>query len=132
MEESKRIKVIHMVTVASSMNLMKGQLKYLVDSGFDVTVVTSFGDNIKEIIKKEHIDVKVINMERSISPLKDLISLIKLVGYFSKVKPDICNAGTPKAGLLGMIAAKITRVPFKVYTNRGVHFEIETGIKKRI
>src|SRR5699024_7529411 len=115
--------IIHMVTSSSSMNLMRGQLKYLVDSGYDVRVVTSEGANIKSTIERENIKVKVINMERTISPIKDLISLIKIILYFIKVKPDVCNAGTPKAGLLGMIAAKITGVKFKVYTNRGTPFE---------
>src|SRR5690625_1420046 len=87
MNENKK-KVIHMVTSASSMNLMKGQLRYLVESGFDVTVVTSFGTNIQETIDRECIKVKVINMERTISPIKDFFALLKIVFYFLKVKPD--------------------------------------------
>lgn len=121
-----------MVTSSGSVNLMKGQLNYLVKAGYDVTVVTSPGAGLYEAIRRENVKLKEIKMERTIHPLKDFFALIKIIFFFLKVKPDICNAGTPKAGLLGMIAAKITRVPFKVYTVRGMPLESTRGIKRRI
>lgn len=132
MSEDKKMKIVHMITSASSMNLMKGQLNYLVELGHDVTVVTSSGKGLYEAARRENVKVKEINMERTINPIKDLISLIKLIYFFVIIKPDVCNAGTPKAGLLGMLAAKLTNVPFKVYTNRGTPFEGSNGMKKRI
>jgi len=130
--DDKKLKVVHMITTAGSMNLMKGQLNYLVKSGHDVTVVTSPGKGLYEAARRENVKIKEINMARTINPIKDLISLIKIIYFFLIVKPDVCNAGTPKAGLLGMIAAKLTNVPFRVYTNRGTPFEGSQGIKKRI
>lgn len=121
-----------MITSASSMSLMKGQLNYLVNAGYDVTVITSPGKNLYKAAQRENVKVKEIKMERTISPFKDLIALIKIIFYFIKIKPDICNAGTPKAGLLGMIAARLTKVPLKIYTNRGTPFEGSQGLKKRI
>lgn len=125
-------RVIHMVTSPNSVSLMTGQLAYLNKSGFDVTVIASPGRELDQVGKKEKVNTKAIEMKREISPLKDIISLIKIILYFLKVKPDICNAGTPKAGLLGMIAAWLTRVPFRVYTIRGLRFEGVSGYKKWI
>src|SRR5699024_4466135 len=121
-----------MVTSANSVGLMKGQLSYLIKSGFNVTVITSPGSSLYEAKTKEKINVKAIEMERTISPLKDFIALIKIIIYFLRVRPDICNSGTPKAGLLGMIAAWISRVPVKVYTVRGLPLEGASGFKKKI
>ncbi len=132
MNSNKKVKVVHMITSANSIGLMKGQLNYLVNAGYDVTVISSSGAGLQEVEKKENVKVKAIDMERTISPIKDLLALIKIILFLFKIKPDICNAGTPKAGLLGMIAAKLTRVPFKVYTNRGIPFEGSKGIKRKI
>ena len=130
--EKNRYKVIHMVTAPQSVGLMNGQLSYLKNAGYDVTVIASPGERLIQAGKNEGVNVKAIKMERTISPLKDLSSLIKIISYFLKVKPHVCNAGTPKAGLLGMLAAWITRVPFRVYTMRGLPFEGETGLKRKI
>jgi ATP-binding cassette subfamily B protein len=42
--------------------------------------------------------------------MKDFIALIKLYRFIKKEKPDIVHTHTPKAGLLGMIAAKLANV----------------------
>ncbi|MFA1822246.1 glycosyltransferase family 4 protein [Virgibacillus oceani] len=128
----KKTKVVHMVTASTSVGLMKGQLSYLVNLGFDVTIISSSGKELEGVRVKENVNIKAINMERSISILRDLVSLIKIIFYFLKLKPSICNAGTPKAGLLGMLGAWLTRVPFKVYTIRGLPFETASGLQKRI
>lgn len=132
METKKKPKVVHMVTIANSVGLMRGQLSYLNKSGFDVTVIASPGEKLEKAKVEEDVNIKGINMERTISPFKDIISLIKIIIYFLKIKPDICNSGTPKAGLLGMLAAWFTRVPIKVYTIRGLPFEGFKGLKRRI
>jgi glycosyltransferase involved in cell wall biosynthesis len=46
--------------------------------------------------------------------------LIKLVRLFRKIRPDIVHTHTPKAGLLGMWAAWLTRVPVRLHTIAGL------------
>lgn len=130
--KSNKIKVVHMVTIANSTGLMKGQLSYLNEAGYEMTVISSPGDSLDKLKETEKVKVKSIKMERGISLFKDIISLIRIILYFIKIKPSVCNAGTPKAGLLGMIAAKITGVPFRVYTIRGLPYEVESGVKRRV
>jgi len=125
-------KIIHMVTVSNSIGLMKGQLNYLKKQGYEVIVVSSPGERLENIFNDEGVRGKSIPMSRTISPFNDLISLLRIITFFIQEKPDIVNAGTPKAGLLGMIAAWLIRTPFKVYTNRGLPFERSRGIKRKI
>src|SRR5207253_1416376 len=42
------------------------------------------------------------------------------------------NVGTPKAGLLGGIAARIAGVPNRIYTLHGLRLETATGLLRRI
>jgi glycosyltransferase involved in cell wall biosynthesis len=69
-------------------------------------------------------------MERVPSPLKDIRSLFKLIFLIHTLKPQIVHSHTPKAGLLGMLAAYICRVPVRLHTVAGIPWMESTGIKK--
>lgn len=132
MNKDRQLRVVHMVTSAQSIGLMKGQLGYLKEKGYLVTVIASPGKRLDTLKEDEGVIGKAVKMERTISPFCDLVALLRVVQFFLELKPHICNAGTPKAGLIGMIAAWITKVPFKVYTIRGLPFEGSNGIKRKI
>ncbi|WP_416145113.1 glycosyltransferase family 4 protein [Planococcus koreensis] len=125
-------KVIHAVTVAQTLKLMKGQLAYLEDKGYETKALSSKGDYIKDYEQAEGVKVLNVEMEREISLLKDLSSLIACVKLFYKEKPDIVNAGTPKAALIAMLAAFITGVPIRIYNVLGLRLETTTGLKRLI
>ncbi|BDG45216.1 glycosyltransferase family 4 protein [Saccharococcus caldoxylosilyticus] len=125
------IKVVHVVTVSKSVKLMEGQLEYLQQQGFNVTVISSPGPELEEVSKKK-INVKPIKIEREIKLISDIFSLINLIVYFRKNKPHLTNVSTPKAGLLGGLAAFISGVPCRIYTMRGLRFETTSGIKRII
>lgn len=111
---------------------MKGQLDFFGEKGFNCIVVTSNGNNIRTFASEENCEMKIINMDREISLFKDIVSLVKIISFFIKEKPQIVNAGTPKAGLLMMIAAFVTRVPVRIYTLRGLRLETAKGLKKKV
>jgi glycosyltransferase involved in cell wall biosynthesis len=73
-----------------------------------------------------------VPIEREISPLRDLVSLWRLWRIMRVLRPTITNVGTPKAGLLGGLAAWLNRVPCRFYTLRGLRFETTTGLKRRL
>lgn len=127
-----RIRVLHAVTVSKSLKLMKGQLSYLKNLGYEVSVVSSPGKEIDTFAEMEKVNIKQIKMAREISPLSDIISLIKVIRYLLKYRPHIVNTGTPKAGLLLSVAAWLTRVPIRVYTVRGLRLETASGYKRKI
>lgn len=122
-------KIFQLVTVSKSIPLMKGQIEYLRDKGLDVHVVSSEGP---EQNRYSSDITHVVNMEREISLKNDLKSLINMIRLFKKEKPHIVNSGTPKAGLIGTLAAFITRRPVRIYTVRGLRLETVTGLKYKI
>jgi glycosyltransferase involved in cell wall biosynthesis len=63
--------------------------------------------------------VAVPCLVRRISPLSDIIALYDLVRIILKEKPDIVHTHTSKAGILGRLAAKISKVTRIVHTPHG-------------
>ena len=55
-----------------------------------------------------------------------------MIKLFRKERPYIVNSGTPKAGLIGTLAAFITLRPVRIYTVRGLRLETVTGLKYKI
>lgn len=104
----------------------------MVNEGFDAVAVSSSGEDLEEVRRREGVKTIAVEMERSISPLKDLRSLFKLIGVFKKEKPQIVHSITPKAGLLSMLAGWICGVPFRIHTFTGLVFPTSKGLKRWI
>jgi glycosyltransferase involved in cell wall biosynthesis len=73
-----------------------------------------------------------VPIDRGISPWRDLVALGRLWRLVRRLRPDICHVGTPKAGLLGGIAAFLARVPCRIYTLYGLRFETAHGWRRRL
>ncbi|MBX3466776.1 MAG: sugar transferase [Planctomycetes bacterium] len=121
--------VTHPVTART---LLRGQLAWLRGRGHDVAVVSGPGAALDDLAARERVATVGVPMEREIRPLADLVSLARLVGALRALRPDVVNASTPKAGLLGMIAAAVTRVPARVYLLRGLRLETARGARGRL
>lgn len=126
------LKLIRTSTIPASLeNLLKGQLKML-SKYYNVLAVSSPGDDMETIEEREGVRTIAIPMERRISLIKDFISLIRLIVLFAKERPDMVHSITPKAGLLSMLAAWITRVPVRMQTFTGLVFPTATGKMQKL
>jgi glycosyltransferase involved in cell wall biosynthesis len=127
-----RIRVLHAVTDPMSTILMRGQLAYLKANGFDPVILSGPGKELEKISQKEGYPAHSVAMKREIAPGYDLRALFEISRLLRRIQPMICNAGTPKAGLLVGLAAWLTRVPCRVYTLRGLRLETARGWKRMI
>jgi glycosyltransferase involved in cell wall biosynthesis len=126
-------KLVRITTVPESLKtLLKGQLKFMSNNGFDVIGVSSKGQTLLEVKDQEGVDVFNVEMSRKITPLKDLGALWKLYRFFKRIKPLIVHTHTPKAGTIGMIAAKLAGIQIRLHTVAGLPLLEVTGFKKRI
>jgi glycosyltransferase involved in cell wall biosynthesis len=112
--------------------ILRGQLKFL-NQYFQVIGATGFDQkHFVEIGKREGIKMINVEMARDISPLKDLAALWKLFKVFQAEKPLIVHTQTPKAGLLGMVAARLAGVPIRLHTVGGLPLLGASGLKRKV
>ncbi|MFV0540095.1 MAG: glycosyltransferase family 4 protein [Aestuariibaculum sp.] len=126
-------KIIRITTVPASLRgLLKGQLKFMADY-FEIVGISSNLDGLLvEMGKKEGVRTITVEMTRKITPFRDIVSLYKLYKIFKKEKPDIVHTHTPKAGTLGMIAAKLAKIPNRMHTIAELPLVEATGFKRRV
>lgn len=123
-------RMLQMVTSSVSVNLRRGQAKNLREAGFDVLLVSSRGEELEAVAREEGVRGLGVKMEREISPLEDLRSLWRLYRVIRQFRPDLTDVGTPKAGLLGGLAAWLNRVPCRIYMLHGLRCETAVGLKR--
>jgi len=112
--------------------LLKGQLRFMASNGFDVKGVSSEGEELREVHENEGIAVEAITMSRKITLFQDLKSLWEMWNFLRKEKPQIVHTHTPKAGIIGMLAARLAGVPHRLHTVAGLPLMEATGIKRKI
>lgn len=126
------IKIIRATTVPMSLDIFcRGMLGEL-SKKYKVVALSSPGENLDNVAKREGIRAIAVPMARRISLKSDIVSLCRLIKAFRNEKPKMVHSMTPKAGLLCMMAAWIARVPVRVHTFTGLVFPTASGLKRRI
>lgn len=129
--KSLQRKIIRACTVAQSTGFFVGMIPDLKGMGYEVVTVSSDGPELQRV-RDAGGKVIPVEMERHISPFKDLKSLWRMIKVFRKEKPDMVHSMTPKAGLICMMAGWLTRVPVRVHMFTGLVFPTSSGMKRRI
>ncbi|WP_394145881.1 glycosyltransferase family 4 protein [Vibrio atypicus] len=96
---------------------------------YEVTLISNFSDT--DILEYERLGVthiKHIPLFRNISLAGDLKALILLVRHFSAHHYDSVHSITPKAGLIGMVAARITGISKRYHTFTGQVWVTKNGL----
>lgn len=125
-------KLFRISTVPTTMeSLLNDQLR-MVNEHYEVVAVSSPGKEMQVLWEREGIRTIEVPMERRISPIKDFISLIRMIRVFAKERPYMVHSMTPKAGLISMLAGWMTRVPVRMHTFTGLVFPTATGWKQRL
>ena len=129
---TNKLKLIRTSTVPTSLKtFLAGSIEPLM-SRYDLVLVSSPDKELDELREQYGVKTIGVRMQRRMSPLKDLRSLWQLIQVFRRERPYIVHSMTPKAGLLCMLAAWITRVPRRVHTFTGLVWPTATGLSRRI
>jgi glycosyltransferase involved in cell wall biosynthesis len=123
--------LIRITTVPLSLQkLISGQLPYMRSKGFEPVMVSAAGPESKAVVVEQESPLIEIGMTRKITPIQDLKALWQFYKLCKKYKPAIVHSHTPKAGIIGMLGAKLAGVPVRLHTVAGLPL-METEGKTR-
>ena len=125
-------KLVRVTTVPISLDkLLHGQLRFM-STYYEVIALSSDKEYLSRVGDREGVRTFPLEMSRKITPIADLLAIIKLFFFLRKEKPLIVHSHTPKAGLVAMMAAKLARVPIRLHTVAGLPLMETNGIKRVI
>ena len=125
------MKIAHVTTVDASLRaLLLNQMRSLCDAGYDVSGISSYGPDVPAI-EAAGIRHLAVPISRNLTPLADLASLWRLWAAMRRERFTIVHTHTPKAGLLGQLAARMAGVPIVVNTVHGFYFHEHMSTKAR-
>jgi glycosyltransferase involved in cell wall biosynthesis len=129
---NSQLTIVHLTTVPISLVYLLGHLRAQVMAGHLVHVISSPGPELERFCLEAGAAPHAVKIPRQIDPLGDLCALVRLSRELRRINPDVVHAHTPKAGLLGMIAAWRAGVPVRLYHCHGLRYETASGVKRRV
>lgn len=117
-----RIKVAHVTTVDLSLRyLLLNQLHSLQAAGYEVVGISAPGPDVV-FLEGAGIRHLAVPLTRNVTPLADARALLGLYRLMRRERFHVVHCHTPKAELLGQVAARLARVPVVVDTFRGIYY----------
>ena len=125
-------KLVRITTVPLSLDkLLEGQLAFMTPH-FEVIAVAADRPYLEKIAQREGVRSFMVPLTRKITPIKDLRAVYTLYQFLKKEKVTIVHSHTPKAGIVGMLAACMAGVKFRLHTVAGLPLMEATGVKRLI
>ena len=130
--QTRKRRVVHVLTVPLSLRFLRGQAGLLRDAGYEMHVVCGPGEMVGQFAAEEQVQCHTLPFTRSIEPLSDFLNLIALSRLLRQLRPTIVHAHTPKGGLLGTLGALLAGAPICFYHMRGLPFETAARQRRRL
>lgn len=125
------MKIAHVTTIATSLEgLLLNQMKSLQAAGYEVAGISA-PDKSVAVLEAAGIRHHAVPMSRNFTPFADLNSLWQLWRVMRRERFSIIHTHTPKAGLLGQLAARLAGVPVIVNTVHGFYFHDHMPARSR-
>jgi glycosyltransferase involved in cell wall biosynthesis len=123
-----RKKICFIVATPNFANIyLKKHFEYL-SKDYDVYLVSNFNGYSSFYSSFAFIKgVKDLDFERKISIYKDVKALLSLRSYLKEIQFDAIHSATPKAGLIGILAAKLAGIKIRTHIFTGQVWYTQKG-----
>lgn len=124
---NKKPKIIHLITRLDSGGSAENTFltaREFRRRGYETAIWAGTGYDLPREIEREAAEAGVplrfvSSLVRSLHPVKDFVTFLRLVRLLRREKPDILHTHTSKAGFLGRAAGRVARVPVILHTPHG-------------
>lgn len=124
--------ILYVINSPLSLRFIRDQFADLRKHGFTIAIACPPGEAFDRLRREEQIEAFDTPMSREIDPFNDLVTTFRLWRLMTRLRPAIVDVSTPKAGLVGGLAAVLARVPVRVYMLRTLRYETTKGLTHRI
>lgn len=124
-------RICYITTIPGTMDFFKDQLNYLDKNGFDVTVICSYGKQLREKINPS-VHYIPVEIPRGISIIGSLRAIKNLFRIFQEQNFDLIQYSTPNAAFYASIAAKKAGCKVRNYHLMGFRYLGASGIGRTI
>ena len=111
-------------------DVLHGQVGYVQARGWQVHALSSAGPALTAFASKEQVTVHTADFTRRFSPFDDLRALAQTIRVIWRVRPSIVHVHTPKAALIGLLAAFLLRTRARIYQVHGLPLETAHGLQR--
>ncbi|MDO8343844.1 MAG: glycosyltransferase [Cellvibrio sp.] len=121
-------KICFVVSSAMTVNAFLQQPIRSLSEYYDVYIALNLkpGESLHGL--EDLVTVLPVGIERKASPWRDLVTLWQLVRLFRLYRFNLIHSVTPKAGLLGMMAAFLSGVDIRIHTFTGQVWVTRCGL----
>ncbi len=131
LEHRRPVRLCIIVTAPVSLfHLYRNQFQYLEARGYKVFGIAGPG-KYHELVRGLGVDTRVVPFCREPNVFRDIYSLVCIFWFLLWHRFDIVHVSTPKAALLGTIAARCSGHHRVIYTLRGRTYENCVGWKRK-
>lgn len=130
--QQRKNKICYVVTIPTTIRaFFIPQLKYLAQHGYDVSVVCSKDDNLRQELG-DNIRYIPVDIPRGLSLFGSLKAIKSLYKVIKSNRFDLVQYSTPNAALYASIASKLAGVKVRNYHLMGFRYLGASGIGKKI
>ncbi len=126
--KTARKKLCIVSAIPMSLNVFMRPHIEMLAQDYDVTLIANGVANEFFVSNASGVKIMPVAIARDINLIHDLKALLSLAGIFRREKFDAVHSITPKAGLLSMLAATLTRTPVRVHTFTGQVWATKSGM----
>ena len=115
-------RIVDIINLSSSADtLLRERVLALREKGVDNHILCMDGPYVRPL-REAGIPVGTLHLPRGFNPFLLVWSLLEIVSYLRRVKPDLVHTHCSVPGIIGRLAARLAGVPVVMHTVHGFHF----------